>query len=126
MIKRPQWTGLGLPLQLFSSKNPFILTHSLWHTHAYSHSHSWTRISSIENCIKFHKHVKQFPCHHGFAHDVVKSPSCHSVFFTYLFFFFFNSLPFSVFQTFFHGDLSDKVQLNIYLLILNVFLLWHV
>lgn len=48
--------------------------YSPWHTHRPSHSHSWARISFIQNCMKSRIHIKPFPCHHRFAYDVSEFP----------------------------------------------------
>ena len=81
MIKHPQKTVIvHLYLSSFSPGKTYLSVH----THTDTHTHIFTpRSQPCQTAFKSHKHVKQLPSHHAFAHDAVDTHSFHSVCFTH-------------------------------------------
>lgn len=71
MIKHPQKTVIVHSyLSSFSPGKTYLSVHA--HTDAHTHTHIFTPSSQpCQTAFKSHKHVKQLPSHHAFAHDAV-------------------------------------------------------
>lgn len=119
MIKHPQKTVIvHLYLSSFSPGKTYLSVHA----HTDAHTHIFTpRSQPCQTAFKSHKHVKQLPSHHAFAHDAVDTHSFHSVCFTHHL----SYLCLSVCFQCSCENFLDTVQMNILLCNLNVSLSWY-